>query len=355
MRRILIVEDDRFITAIFTMFIKELGHELIGRCASGIEALEISKKVKPDVVLMDIHLEGELDGIQTSARLQREIGVPVIYVSSDTSTDVIERAVVSNSYGFLVKPINKQELSIAVDLAYYKYKVDQEQKQREQGYREFISDSPMPIILIRDGRILYINNSALDTLKTHYIEDVMGQGIKSFIGEESYAVLEKGIEDLLNKGSKLTPQTVQFRTVHGDAFWCEIKGSKVMFNNQETVQLLLNNISLDNSCLKKEKALDSVIAEGDKYVFRIDEKYKPTLLSYSLKSNLFGEREVEAEISDIIKEVDSFKEQIDKIQTESCESFDIKLVLKNDDCISFTGFPKTCSVKKFQEILFIQQ
>ena len=166
------------------MFLRDLGHELVGRTSSGKEAIEKCKELKPDVVLMDIHLDGDLDGIQTAEMLKREMEVPIIYISSDTSSPVIERAIVSNSYAYLVKPINKKELGISIDLAYFKHKVDIEQKEREQSYREFISDSPMPIVVINDDKITYLNRLGLDVFKTHYIEDVMGLSIKSFVAEK---------------------------------------------------------------------------------------------------------------------------------------------------------------------------
>ena len=63
MRKVLIVEDDKFLAAIFALFIKDMGFELAGMCRSGLEAMEVCKKERPDVVLMDIHLEGEMDGM----------------------------------------------------------------------------------------------------------------------------------------------------------------------------------------------------------------------------------------------------------------------------------------------------
>ena len=98
MRKVLVVEDDRFIAAIFTMFLRDIGHEMIGRCQSGPEALDLCRLHKPDVVLMDIHLDGDWDGIQTADRITREFHIPVIFVSSDTDDDVIGRAIVGTNF-----------------------------------------------------------------------------------------------------------------------------------------------------------------------------------------------------------------------------------------------------------------
>src|SRR5690554_8069471 len=101
MRRVLIVEDDKFLSAIFALFIKDMGYELTGRCGSGTEALELCARERPDVVLMDIHLDGEVDGIQTAEKIQRELELRVIFVSSDTSSVVFESVIVIDSFGFV--------------------------------------------------------------------------------------------------------------------------------------------------------------------------------------------------------------------------------------------------------------
>ena len=244
MRKVLIVEDDRFISTILSMFLKELGHQLVGICQTGIEAVKLCYEVNPDVVLMDIHLEGELDGIQTTERLKNEFDIPVIYVSSDTSSYIIERAIVTNSYGFLVKPVNKQELGISIDLAYYKHKVDVEQKERERGYRQFISESPVPIVIVNDGKIQYLNNLALEVIfKTHYIEDVLLQPFLSFVDDDDKDVVKRLFEDFENAGSCFKCQTIRLQDVHGRYTFVEIDGSGVSFNKKSSVQVIIRDIA----------------------------------------------------------------------------------------------------------------
>jgi len=246
MRKILIVEDDRFITTILAMFLKELGHELVGKCETGVEAVELCKQVKPDVVLMDIHLEGELDGIQTTEKLKTDFDIPVIYVSSDTSSYVIERAIVSNSYGFLVKPVNKQELGISIDLAYYKHKVDVELKERERGYRQFISSSPVPIVIVNDGKIQYLNKLALEVVfKTHYIEDVLLQPFMNFVADDDKDVVKRLFDDFNDSGNCFKCQTIRFQDIHGRFTVVEIDGSGVSFNNKNSIQIIIRDISDD--------------------------------------------------------------------------------------------------------------
>ena len=244
MRRILIVEDDRFISTIFKMFLSELGHELVGRCENGFEAIKMCHELKPDVILMDIHLQGELDGIQTAEKLKMELDLPVIYISGDTSNKIIERAIVSNSYGYLVKPVNKKELGISIDLAYFKHKVDVEQKKRERGYREFISESPVPNIIIRNGKIQYLNKLALEqVMKTTYIEDVMWLDFERFVDDEYKDKVRRLLNGENLEDNRFIDEYVKLKDLHGADIHAEISGSIVNYNDETSMQIIVRDIS----------------------------------------------------------------------------------------------------------------
>ncbi len=235
MRKIIVVEDDRFISAVYSLFLKNLGYEIVASCKSGIEALEECEVRKPDIVLMDIHIEGELDGIQTAERIRRECELPVIFVSGDTSSEVVERAVISNSYGYLVKPVNEKELGITIELAYYKHKADLDQKRREKSFRAFVSEAPMPIIIVQNGVIRYLNHLSLDLFKTHYIEDVVMLPITDFVDERDHAAIKKVLDG--GEDDKTVPFGICLKTLHGKPVEVMVYCSRSHFNNAPAFQM----------------------------------------------------------------------------------------------------------------------
>ncbi len=274
MRKVLVVEDDKFISAIFAMFLRELGHELIGKCAEGVDAVDLCHRLRPDVVLMDIHLEGEMDGIQTAEQLRRELDIPVIYVSSDTSSQVIKRAIVSNSYGFLVKPVNKKELGIAIDLAYYKHKVDQEQRERERGYRQFISEASMPLMILCEGRIQYLNNLALDLFKTHYMEDVLLSPYLNFVHDGDKDQVESLLEGFNSHGHGFESVNIAMQDVHGQSFFAQISGSSIIFNKKKSLQVTLVDNSMAVYAHKRVELLLDYLHRLDRPYFITDARNK---------------------------------------------------------------------------------
>ena len=127
-KKILIVEDDKMLCTIFEMFIKQLGYELTGISQSAKEAIKLCETNKPDVVLMDIHLVGEMDGIEASKKIHELFDVPVIYVTSDIEEETIKSAIYHNTYGFLMKPIYQSSLRVAIEFAVAKHKYDKENR-----------------------------------------------------------------------------------------------------------------------------------------------------------------------------------------------------------------------------------
>jgi two-component system, response regulator PdtaR len=123
-KKILIVEDDKMLCTIFEMFIKQLGYELIGISQTGTDAINLCAIQKPDVVLMDIHLEGAINGIDTAKNIYHNFDIPVIYITSDIEVETIRKAIYRNTYGFLEKPIYNNTLRMAIEFAIAKHQYD---------------------------------------------------------------------------------------------------------------------------------------------------------------------------------------------------------------------------------------
>jgi len=123
-KRILIVEDDNLLAATFEMFIKQLGYSHYGTAKSSIQATELCHFDKPDIVLMDIHLDGNSNGIEAARSLGENYNLPVVYITGDDTIDMVRNAVLSNTYGFLAKPLHKNILERTIEFALKKHSID---------------------------------------------------------------------------------------------------------------------------------------------------------------------------------------------------------------------------------------
>ncbi len=108
--KILIVEDDYLISYLMESYVNNKKYQLIGTADSCEKALEIVKKEIPDVVLMDVRIDGDKDGIDTAILINQISNVPIIYATGNNDPRTLQRASETNMIGFLVKPIDKEEL-----------------------------------------------------------------------------------------------------------------------------------------------------------------------------------------------------------------------------------------------------
>jgi len=115
--KILVVEDDDIIAKVEDWRLKNLGYDVCGRAVTGAEAMELVVKHKPDLVLMDINIKGEIDGIETAKMIKKGFSIPVIYVTSHSDGPTLVRAKETQPDGFIVKPFDDNDLRVAIELA----------------------------------------------------------------------------------------------------------------------------------------------------------------------------------------------------------------------------------------------
>ncbi|MBZ5502172.1 MAG: response regulator [Acidobacteriia bacterium] len=122
--RIFIVEDEALISMELTDRLAGLGYWPCGQAARGEVALTRIRESKPDLVLMDINLAGDLDGIETAQQVRQQFNLPVLFLTAYSDPDLVTRAMETNSYGYLVKPFDERELRANIEFALYKHATD---------------------------------------------------------------------------------------------------------------------------------------------------------------------------------------------------------------------------------------
>jgi CheY-like chemotaxis protein len=123
--RILVVEDDAACVMDLESRLIELGYQVLANCATGEEAVQQALKLHPDLILMDITLKGEKDGIEAAEEIRAHESIAVIYLSESSDEATFQRAKLTEPYAYLQKPISSQELHFAIDVAVYKHALHQ--------------------------------------------------------------------------------------------------------------------------------------------------------------------------------------------------------------------------------------
>jgi signal transduction histidine kinase len=126
--RILIVEDESIIALETQASLKTLGYEICAIVNSGADAIKNIDEKQADLILMDIHLKGDIDGIETAEIIQSNHHIPIVFLTAFSDEKVLDRAKRTKPCGYLLKPFKKQELKVAIEMALYIFKLEAERK-----------------------------------------------------------------------------------------------------------------------------------------------------------------------------------------------------------------------------------
>ncbi len=128
--KLLIVEDEWIAAEDTRNRLQDLGYSVSSLASTGKEAIQKAEGDKPDLVMTDIVLEGEMDGIEVAKQIYARFGIPFIYLTAYADDKILERIKITEPFGYIVKPFTNEDLTIAIELALYKHKA--EGKRRKQ-------------------------------------------------------------------------------------------------------------------------------------------------------------------------------------------------------------------------------
>lgn len=130
--RILIVEDEQIVALDIQQRLQSLGYIVVGRVATGQDAIDKALETSPNLVLMDIRLKGELDGVEAAEQIRSRYDIPIIYLTAYADDATLQRAKLTTPFGYLVKPFEDRELQITIEMAIYRSKLERELKENRQ-------------------------------------------------------------------------------------------------------------------------------------------------------------------------------------------------------------------------------
>lgn len=210
--RIGLVEDEAIIAQDLKYCLTRLGYDVCHVSSSGDEALEKIKDVRPDLVLMDIVIRGEKDGVDTAREIQERYRVPVVYLTAYGDEGTFERAKKTDPSGYLLKPVEETELRKVIEFALYKKAFDEKREAYEKEHEKTLSLLTAVLETANDGFLVLSEKGAVLRWNQKFLE--MWQTSRSALSSpealsfgflldplEDPEVLSRSLEDLL-KGRK---------------------------------------------------------------------------------------------------------------------------------------------------------
>ena len=163
---ILIVEDEPVISLDLKKKLERSGFTVAGCALNGDMAIKMARELQPELILMDIGLPGRIDGIEAAEAIRKIYSVPIIYLTSYSDDDTVQRAIQTNPYGYIIKPASREQLIITIKLVYNKFLSHIRRLESEKRYQSIAENLPLMICSIdpRTSAIILINRSFADYL-----------------------------------------------------------------------------------------------------------------------------------------------------------------------------------------------
>ncbi len=157
---ILIVEDERIVAIDLRRILKSLGYRVAGIVSSGEAAIQSVERLQPNAILMDIRLEGELNGIQAAHLIRQQQDIPVIFTTAYHDEETVSQAQVTEPFGYILKPFSERDIATALAMALYKHRIDRALRESERFSRSILDAlSDQICVLDAHGMIIAANQA----------------------------------------------------------------------------------------------------------------------------------------------------------------------------------------------------
>ncbi len=190
--KVLVVEDEYVVAKDVQDSLSSLGYAVPALASSGEDAIQKAEETRPDLVLMDIKLAGDMDGVEAADEIWHRFNIPVVYLTGNSDRSTLQRAKVTEPFGYVLKPFEDEELHAAIEMAFYRHKsesqrevarserVEEDVRKSDERFRKLFYYSSDAIFLIDPTRdkILDANPRACDMLGYSY-EELLSLGISA--------------------------------------------------------------------------------------------------------------------------------------------------------------------------------
>ena len=200
MSKILVVDDEAIITMQLEERLTAMGYTVAGMAASGEDAVDKARRIRPDLVLMDIVMPGKMNGIEAAKIVTQELDIPVVFVTSYADDAIIEKAKSVRPYGYIVKPFNELEIKAAIEVALFRKATEREEQKLIKHAREKITPRTEAGQLAEDG-LAYLD---LPEIKTVLLKDIFTDIVLFLYTDQvtKEPIFKFALKEGINKGGR---------------------------------------------------------------------------------------------------------------------------------------------------------
>jgi two-component system, cell cycle sensor histidine kinase and response regulator CckA len=178
--RVLVVEDEGLIAHDIATRLQAMGHEVVGTAGTAEEAVEMAAGA--DIILMDIRIDGQVDGVEAAARIREQYHLPVVFLTAHSDRPTLERAKLTGPFGYLIKPIAPASLNSAIEIAIYRHRMERKLEEREALLRTTLGSVADAVVVTDDRSRVLMLNGAAESLTGWTQEEAEGKPVLRVLG-----------------------------------------------------------------------------------------------------------------------------------------------------------------------------
>jgi PAS domain S-box-containing protein len=179
--KVLVVDDEIIIARELGSRLTNLGYEVLEIASSGQEAVKVAEQTRPDLVLMDIVLKGEMDGVEAAAEIRRRWAIPIIYLTAYTDDATLQRARVTEPFGYIVKPFSERELRANIEMALYKHQVESKLRAIEKWFATSMQQIGDGVIATDTQGTITFMNQVTEALSGWKSDEAIGSRLNEIV------------------------------------------------------------------------------------------------------------------------------------------------------------------------------
>ncbi|MFZ6819503.1 EAL domain-containing protein [Undibacterium sp. Ji22W] len=215
--RILIVESDELVAIFVQLKLELFGYQAVGQTNSGEHAIQLTGELRPDLILIDTQLSGEMDGITTAETIRAQYSLPVIFLTGNNHKEALDQAHHSNPFTYITKPFSDQELRTVIQMTLYKHQAETKLQISDLALKAI---SQGVIVATPDYKIVSVNDAF--TRQTGYsIQDIFGKTCRILQGPLTNPATIAAIKEALNTSSPFFGEILNYRKDQS-IFWNEL-------------------------------------------------------------------------------------------------------------------------------------
>ncbi len=176
--KILVVEDEAIVAEAIRRRLQKLGYTVPATASSGEEAIKKVEENNPDLVLMDIVLQGEMDGIEAAEQIHTRFDIPVVYLTAYSDEKTLLRAKITEPFGYIIKPFKERELQVAIEIALFKHEMEKKLKESKEWFSTTLKSISDGVIATDSKGYVEFMNPVAQSMTGWKLEEAQGKPLK---------------------------------------------------------------------------------------------------------------------------------------------------------------------------------